>query len=200
MKPTQSTINLNVREQMSALADGQLAADELEQAMALCAQDPQAEICWHEYHLIGDALRAPQLLEKGGDMKFVDQFRSRLARESIQPEPVSVWPSAQEAANESIFRWKVTAGFASLAAVAALSWGLAGSFMMPGVQPQLAQLEQTNRSGHAQQVLVSSEQGTMVRDIRLEELLLAHQQFSPTPNVQVPADFVKQATFESLVK
>lgn len=96
-----------------------------------------------------------------------------------------------EAANDKTFRWKLVAGFASLAAVSAIAWNAAG-MLAPAGAPQLAQ-----STPAVQQVLVASPQGTMVRDARLEELLAAHKQMGGTSALQVPSGFLRNATFET---
>ncbi|MDB5931304.1 MAG: anti sigma-E protein RseA, partial [Polaromonas sp.] len=45
-------------------------------------------------------------------------------------------------------------------------------------------------------ILVSSPQGPIVRDARLEELLAAHKQFGATSAFQESSGFLRNATFE----
>ena len=190
MNTNQTTAHMTMREQMSALVDGQLHGDELAQALQLCTQDPEAMRVWREYHLIGDVLHSSQTAEHNGPTPFLRQLRERMAQQGD-----AAVENDHEVSNDGAFRWKLTACAASMVAVAAVAWSLAGNWTAQ-VQPQLAQMA----PAHNQQMLISSEQGTMVRNIRLEELLLAHQEFSPTSNAQVPTDFVKQATFDPSVK
>ena len=82
------------------------------------------------------------------------------------------------------------AGAASFAAVAAIAWN-AGTALSPAAGPQLAQ------AIPPAQVLVASPQGTMVRDARLEELLVAHKQFGGTSALQMPSGFLRNATFDA---
>ena len=84
------------------------------------------------------------------------------------------------------------AGFASLAAVAAIAWNASGLLAPAPTPPQLAQV-----SSGPQPVLVASPQGPMVRDARLEELLAAHKQMGGASALQVPAGFLRNATFET---
>ena len=42
-----------------------------------------------------------------------------------------------------------------------------------------------------------SEQGTIVRDARMQELLAAHKQAGGASALQVPSGFLRNATFES---
>lgn len=198
MKPKTQNLEL-----ISALADGQLSGEDFALAVSVCAEDAEALGRWEAYHLIGDVLRAPGSMAPARDAGFVTRLNARLAQEPaltapplvvvVPPAPlmpagdslVGRWP---EAANDSSLRWKLVAGFASIAAVAAIAWN-AGNGLLPPA-PQLA------RQDAAQQVLVVSDQGTMVRDARMQELLAAHKQFGGTSALQAPSGFLRNATFE----
>lgn len=190
-------------ELISALADGQLSGPDFALALSVCADDAEALERWETYHLIGEVLRAPGAMGPARDAGFVTRLNVRLAQEPAlvarplvavaQPAPLmpggsspaARWP---EAANDASLRWKLLAGFASIAAVAAIAWNAGGGPVSPA--PQLA------RQDAAQQVLVVSEQGTMVRDARMQELLAAHKQFGGTSALQAPSGFLRNATFE----
>ena len=58
------------RERISALADGQLDDDELAQTMAWVASSEEARLTWHAYHVMGDALRSADLADCSGDRDF----------------------------------------------------------------------------------------------------------------------------------
>ena len=108
-----------LHETISALADGELAASELELAFAALDTD-EGRQAWDAYRLIGDVLRAPDLGDARHDAAFVSRLRERL------PPQVSVVApaAARAAANDSVFRWKMAAGLASVAAGALPSAGL----------------------------------------------------------------------------
>jgi len=190
-------------ELISALADGQLASEDFARALAACEADAQALDSWNTYHLIGDVLRSPELSPHAADTAFVARLRVRLSQEpavvvaSTLPE-VRHAPAGRvgwiggEAANDASFPWKLVAGFASVAAVAAIAWNAGAGLLSPSAAPQLARTEPA-----AQQVLVVSEQGTMVRDARTQELLAAHRQLGGTSALQMPSGFLRNATFES---
>ncbi|MES2977262.1 MAG: sigma-E factor negative regulatory protein [Pseudomonadota bacterium] len=182
------------RERISALVDGQLQGDEFEQALKACERDPELMACWSDFHLIGEVLRSPiPDASRRHDAAFVSRLQERLKAETVpsrQAGDVAVLkPQPRTAANDSLFRWKALAGFASLAAVAAVSWVSLGIRSQPSA-PELAQAA-------PEQVLVASPQGTMVRDARLEELLAAHKQFGGTSALQMPSGFLRNATFET---
>lgn len=201
MKPFITTSEL-----LSALADGQLGDEELSVALDACAHDDASLDCWNTYHLIGDVLRAPAQarisMAADSELAFVRRLHSRLAQESIAsvaPTPVeTVAVPAQPlatvvhhrgaASNDSSFRWKLLAGVASLAAVSAIAWN-ASVFLAPSALPQLAQ-------SAAPQIVLTSAQGPMVRDARLDELLAAHRQFGVASALQESSGFLRNAAFE----
>ena len=197
MKPKTQNLEL-----ISALADGQLSGENFALALSVCADDADALWRWEAYHLIGDVLRAPGSMAPARDAGFVTRLKARLVQEpglaaatflTLAPERVMPVGSAHEgqrrdAANDSNLRWKLVAGFASIAAVAAIAWNAGGGLLVPA--PQLA------RQDAAQPVWVVSEQGTMVRDARMQELLAAHKQFGGTSALQAPSGFLRNATFE----
>lgn len=202
MKPSITT-----RELLSALADGQLGDEELSAALDACAHDDASPDCWNTYHLIGDVLRAPAQasipMAADLDLAFVRRLHGRLAQESIAslaPAPLKAVTAAPAqplgalvhhrgaASNDSSFRWKLVAGVASLAAVSAIAWN-ASVFLAPSALPQLAQ-------GAAPQVVLTSAQGPMVRDARLDELLAAHRQFGVASALQESSGFLRNAAFE----
>ena len=198
MKPKTQNLEL-----ISALADGQLVGEDFALALSVYEDDAEALGRWEAYHLIGDVLRAPGSTVPAHDAGFVRRLNARLAHEpalaaatllTLAPELVMPAGAAhegqrREAANDSSLRWKLVAGFASITAVAAIAWNAGSGLLSPA--PQLARQEV------AQQVLVVSEQGTMVRDARMQELLAAHKQFGGTSALQAPSGFLRHATFEA---
>ncbi|MDB5845820.1 MAG: anti sigma-E protein RseA [Polaromonas sp.] len=203
MKPPVTTSEL-----LSALADGQLNGKELDAALQACGHDASALGCWNTYHVIGDVLRSPANLPAArafdAELAFLGRFNQRLAQEpAIRREPASLEalapPPLQAAAdlihhrgsasNDGNFRWKLVAGVASLAAVSAIAWSASGLLLAPAPLPQLAQ-------SSSPQIVVTSAQGPMVRDARLEELLAAHKQFGATSVFQESSGFLRNATFE----
>ena len=202
MKPSMTTHEL-----LSALADGPLGDEDLAAALQACEHDESALGCWNTYQLIGDVLRSPvhasASMAVDAELAFVGRLNKRLAQESpIRAEFASVQAAlaapAQPAvdlihhcgpaSNDSSFRWKLVAGVASLAAVSAIAWN-ASALLSPASQPQLAQAS-------SPQIVVTSPQGPMVRDARLEELLAAHKQFGATSALQDSSGFLRNATFD----
>ena len=191
-------------ELLSALADGQLRDDEVAALLRACRQEGGAAYAnWNTYHLIGDVLRSPSVPSQGAEAHFLERFSQRLAQElATEPAPVAPVrlldeplvqgiPPRGDAANDETFRWKLLAGLASLAAVAAIAWNATG-FPAPAGAPQLAQ-----GTTQPSVVVVASPQGPVVRDARLEELLAAHRQFGSMSALQAPSGFLQNAAFDT---
>lgn len=209
----------NQREQMSALADGQLHADAYAQAVELACNDEDAQATWQLYHMVGDVLRSGELARRDTGADFAAGVLARLQKEDalaghMQPVPViaiesvalsagaagdkPVFDTEKEAANTSVFRWKMVAGFASLAAVAAIGWNSAS--MLGGGAPSGGQLAQAPIV--APQLFAQSVNGAnsvtpvMLRDPRLDEFLAAHKQLGGSSALQMPTGFLRNATFD----
>ncbi len=207
MKPTTQDL-----ERISALADGQLASEDLAAVLAICEADEQALESWNAYHLIGDVLRSPGLAPQLSDAGFLARLRAGLAQEPVlhalaKPEGIDAAALSarpvlatkdREASNDSSFRWKLVAGFVSVAAVVAVAWNTGAGLLAPSAAPQLAQSTATQPASPQapQQVLVMSAQGPVVRDARLQEMLAEHKQFGGTSALQMPSGFLRNATFE----
>lgn len=193
-------------ELLSALADGELAAHEATVAFEVCKQDVSMRGNWNTYHLIGDVLRtavpASSVVNQGVDLVFLERLNQRLKGEEIawavrpdaaprteQQPDLAVVDHRGPASNDGNFRWKLVAGFASLGTVASIVWSLSAPASMP-------MLAETGQGATVQQVVIASEQGPMVRDARLEELLAAHKQLGST-SLQAPSGFLRSASFET---
>lgn len=113
---------------------------------------------------------------------------------------------ARPAANDGVFRWKLVAGLASFAAVAAIGWGALGSIgPQPGAGAQLARsaapaVGTTQVMALAAPVPAASQAAdmapVMLRDARLDELLAAHRQTVGASALGNAAGFLRNATFE----
>ncbi|MDY0107596.1 MAG: sigma-E factor negative regulatory protein [Giesbergeria sp.] len=195
--------DLKQREQLSALADGQLDGEEWAQALQFAEQDEGRET-WQMYHLVGDALRSADLARASQGSDFLARLHQKMAQEPLpvrMPSALAVQPASLQAppvqaANDSLFRWKMVAGFASLAAVAAIGWNALGHVRGDSASgPQLAAAPAT---APVQAVATSNPDAqVMLRDPRLDELLAAHKQYSGTTALQMPAGFLRNANFDS---
>ena len=192
MHETKTQQTEQAHELVSALADGELHGAEFTRALAVLASSPQAQAHWHSYHLVGDVLRAGAGTVVGAhDAAFVARLRLRLQQEEAPVLPgaglgrVNVQPSA----NDSIWRWKLVAGLSSLAVVAVLGWQLA-------VPSQPAAQMAASGPPSVPVAQAGAEAPVMIRDPRLDQLIAAHQQLGGTSALQMPAGFLRNATFE----
>lgn len=206
-------------EALSAWVDGEWS-ERADQHQGADQGDDASLHAWHRYHLIGDVLRAtaetPFVCSDAA--LSVEQSRSAAAHILAQAQTVRVAPVAPAvqtvtprapAANDGVFRWKMVSGFASLVAVVSLAWGLGGPTAGTSGSPVLAQSAPaapvvvaatgaaSARSVAGEAVLVSTPHGQVLRDARLEELMQAHRQAGGTNALQVPAGFLRNATFDA---
>ena len=181
-------------ELLSALVDGELADKEL------VFQSDTSQSAWNSYQVIGHALRggAGSPVLSGADPAFLQRLKVRLADENIgRPQlPVLAMPRQglvafpiQPAANEAVFRWKLLASLASISAGLVVAWSYVGT-------PDTSTASQLSQSPAAEQVVVSSSQGPIVRDARFEELMAAHKSLGGS-SLQAPSGFLRNAGFEN---
>jgi len=185
-------------ELLSALADGELAKGIADAGLQDVFLSSALHGDWNSYQVIGDVLRggSGDSGSLGADPAFLKRLNNCLADEKIallQPTTYSDMQVAlpnQPAANEGVFRWKLVAGFASLSAALVIAWNFSGT-------PDASTALQLSQSPVAEQVVVASPQGPMVRDARLEELMTAHKQLSGS-SLQAPSGFLRNASFDNL--
>lgn len=188
-------------EAVSALFDG--VGDPAALDRLLSAElDATAHAHWESFALIGDALRASGEERWQSSTDFLAGVRAQLdaiAPAAAQPMVEVVHAASMpEAANDSVFRWKMVAGLASLAAVAVVGWtsllgsGATGS----SAAPQLVQAPVAPQVA-AEAVLVATPQGPVVRDPRLEQLLAEHRQHGGMTALQASTGFLRNATFDA---
>jgi sigma-E factor negative regulatory protein RseA len=197
------------REQLSALADGELPSQQVQALVTASKTDPELLTTWASYHAIGDALRAHASDAYAARVQEVQQV-PEVQVQAASPVPYQHTLPMQAAANDSVWRWKLLAGVAALAAVSSVLWSVVGQQGNPGAQlaqrsaPQTTIVagapEAAGTGGAVQSVAAQSrasqeEAPVMIRDPRLDELLAAHKQFGGASALQQPAGFLRNATF-----
>lgn len=181
------------QELISALADGQLRGEAFALGVRAASEDARGREAWCAYHAVGEVLRTGRAGTGASQEAFLAKLRVRLHEEQAvaaaapQARPV-VLPAAQPAANDWL--WKMAAGVASVAAVAAVGWNMWGGAASGGAQPQLA------AAPAAQPVLVEAGASPMIRDPRLDKLLAAHRQLGGATALGTSSGFLRNATFE----
>lgn len=230
--------DIKQREYLSALADGELQGAPCTQTLAFAASDEGREL-WAVYHLVGDTLRSNELARHGRKDVLAavraEMSRAPLSAAAAQPHqaPLQLQPGAlaqvaapaqTQAANGAVFRWKMVAGFASLAAVSVLGWNMAlvagggtgaAATVATAPAPVSASVQVAARAVPSPVVPVATTasapaavatltaqanapaEPVMLRDPRLDELVAAHSHYHGANNLQMPAGFLRNATFAS---
>jgi sigma-E factor negative regulatory protein RseA len=192
-------------DRLSALADGQLAPEDVAHLLDALTVDTGHVRTWHAYHVVGDVLRSRELAPSRDDVLFLQKLEQRLALDSAFPRsqdavpvhtPVSVPPSGegQRSANDPLVRWRVLAGVLSVALLGVLTMQPRGG----GFGPDPATLA-ASMPAQAPAVTVAVDDGrgeVMVRDPALDRLLAAHRQVGGHSALQNTSGFLRNATFE----
>lgn len=201
-----------VREEISAFADGELARHRWDE-IARKLRQPAEQDCWNLYHQIGDVLRSDDMAT-GLSAEFSARLSARLDLEPAiiaRPSEIAVpSPAAMPSHNampRSVGRWTkgrkfIVPGLAAAAAVAYLGLPqLMVATNSVGNKPSIELAMQPARTDQKLSALMvaqnrdgaASERVEVLRDSRMDEYLLAHQQFSPS--LYSSAQFARSATF-----
>lgn len=148
-----------MKQEISALMDGEMFEDQADVFFDKLKQHPDARVDWADYHLIGDALRQPDHVCK----RFGKSFHERL-----QAEPTVFAPQSRPSQRVRNFALSAVASVMALALVAWLSIQVGNE-----PAPQIAKIQQ----------------GNAVRpvSIQADDYLAAHQEFSPGIDVHTAA-------------
>lgn len=210
---------ISVQEQLSALLDGECSAQDLDQLSQAWAASEVCKQILHDYDLISSALRsyapsAASALALTPPADFVQGVMQRTQQQALKASPIApsvassplaqapIWP----AANDALFRWKVAASVATMAAVLSVAWQLGGvadpgsATLASAPAPQAAPVVVVASAPAPQWQQVQTQQGTMLRDAELELLMSAHRQYGGMTALQMPAGFLRTATFDPSVR
>jgi len=206
------------KEQISALADGELDDPTLETALAFLRESEGAND-WELYHQIGDALRSDDMAISMSPM-FATRVMDRLEADpnfvvpdnhsrsalSLHEKDLIRASSNTKSARQSIGkRWGLP-GVAAAAAIAAVGLVCAPQLMVAmksttgGSSHAVVQIASLDASGSSMSNAAGSvsrmEQrpdGVILRDPQIDDYLLAHQRFSPS--IYSTAQYARTATF-----
>ena len=173
-------------EKISALIDGELEEREARQQLARLNQVEELTQCWSTFHLIGDALRGERPLSQG----FGERLTLRLAAEPtvLAPRP---------AAGKRFAAYALSAA-ASLSAVALVGW--MALFNNPRVpQPDPASQAQ-NVTAPAAEPTPAPQLASVPSEGTMNEYLIAHQEFSPSTEIQGLAPYIRGVSSTQQVK
>jgi len=148
-------------EQISALMDDEIAVEDAEHLIASIHTSRQASQTWHQYHLIGDAMR--------GDVALGASFKQKLMQK-IEQEPTVLAPSASKVARHTkateVLKDKLPA-----------SWSIAASVAAVMVVGWLTLQQQTE---HNPAAALEVAQVTTTNESIPNEYLMAHQSLAPS--------------------
>lgn len=163
-----------MKQEISTLMDGELFEDDAESLFDRVKRNPEAHEDWAIYHLIGDVLRQPEHIH--GDI-------SASVRERMRDEPVVLVPRVR-AARQRAGAIALSAA-ASLAAIGMVGWMSMQISPAPETPVQMA--AQTNAARPASLHIQS----------RSGNYLMAHQQYSPSADMNGGASYIRTASFSS---
>lgn len=175
------------QELISALADGQLHGEAFARGVQAAAAAEGRE-AWCAYHVVGEVLRSGRAHAGTPTEVFLARLQRRLQAEQLVLQPAAsaaIVRPARASANDTM--WKLAAGVASFAAVAAVGWNLWGAAPAASPQPQVA--------AAAASAPVLEANAAIARDARLDMLLAAHRQFAGVTALGT-SGFLRNATFE----
>ena len=201
----------HLREQLSALMDGECSSHEMAELSRALADSKEWQQTWHDFEAVGCALRAhahgvaaPVLTPPSAFVQGV------MARVQAEAPPLAPQQAAAEfkashsrtAANDAVFRWKLVASVATMAAVLSVAWQVGGVADPVGAQIAAApaSTEQTKVASAAAWQPVQTAQGAMLRNPELDALMAAHRQYGGITALQMPAGFLRTATFDVSVQ
>jgi len=161
-----------MKQEISALMDGELYEDEVENILSRFKGDSAARKNWAAYHLIGDVLRQPD---------HIHCDLSATIRDRMATEPTVFVPRGQ-AAKQKIRSIALSAA-ASVAAIGVVSW--MSLQIGPEASPNMMMQQNAIRPAKAQ-ILPSS-----------NDYLLAHQEFSPSTDMSGGAYYIRTVSYSA---
>jgi sigma-E factor negative regulatory protein RseA len=165
-----------MKEQISALMDGELETAAAARAIDSLESAPEALDTWRTYHLISDAMRGTPLLPAG----FAASVRERLAA-----EPTVLAPRRPRRDSPTWTRVPAAAA-AGLAA-----FGLVG-YLAFGLEPGGAPAQPMAQAPDAAQAQRAAAKPTLIPlPVATPDYLLAHQGFSPRISLQGMAPYAR---------
>jgi sigma-E factor negative regulatory protein RseA len=156
-----------MKEQLSALMDGELDLDSNPHLYSALRKNGEAAESWATYHLIGDVMR--------GDLPIHPQLQERIMQR-LEAEPVVLAPRRRlRELLHSSYAMPMAASFAAVAFVGWMVWQAQGVAVQPETaQPSLAQ--------------------NTISPEALNGYMLAHQEYAPSNGMQHAYD-VKQVAY-----
>ncbi|MDH4234277.1 MAG: sigma-E factor negative regulatory protein [Gallionella sp.] len=161
-----------MKQEISVLMDGELFEDEADALLNHIKPGSEAHRDWEIYHLIGDVLRQPD---------YIHSDLSSRARELMRDEPVVLAPRRQ-AAKQKMRTYALSAA-ASLSAVGVVAW--MSMQITPEVPPRMAMQQNAVRPVNVQ------------TQPKAYDYLMAHQEFSPSTDMNGGASYIRTVSYRA---
>lgn len=161
-------------DKISQWMDGELGGHETREQLGRIKQDAELHQCWGAFHLIGDVMRGERALSR----EFEQRVAARLAG-----EPAVLAPRHRVVSH---FATYALSAAASVSAVALVGWlAFFNNPLIP--QPELTQAPTTP----APAIVPSEQLASVPSDGKMNEYLIAHQEFSPSTEIQGLAPYIR---------
>ena len=171
-------------DRISVFMDGEAVEMEAHQTILSLKQDAACLETWKTFHLIGDTMRGVPLLRDD----FSARFHARMEQEPTLLAPRMIW------------RKPATLALSAAASFAAVAVVLTLVFTENPLQPQ-AQIAAVPKSDSTQisaapisppaQVVMLPQPVSAANQARVNEYLMAHQEYSPSTTLQGVAPYVR---------
>lgn len=203
--------NATPGDSVSAFIDGYARGDDCANTLNALLADSEAVKTWHAYHVVGDVLRSAELAPTDSGLAFLTRLEARLAQEPSRPYAADeasfgsllsgvdteVPHRTPSVANAVVFRWKALAATACTALVAVVGLGVwTQSPTSTNAQVAVVPTAPSSHPASPQVASIGGAGGAMLRDPQLDELMAAHRQLGGHSALQVPAGFLRNATYE----
>lgn len=161
---------------ISAFMDGETSRMEAEQALLRLKRDEMCRDTWNTFHLIGDVMR--------GEAELRDDFAARF-RTRIEQEPTLLAPRL-------VLRKSVNVALSAAASLAAIAVVLMLVLTDNPLSPQ-APIATAPKSENSQVAQTSARPrpAPAATAGKVNEYLMAHQEFSPSTTLQGVAPYVR---------
>ncbi len=159
-----------MKNNISALMDGELFEDEAEALLQGLKRDSDTHHDWETYHLIGDVLRQPE---------YIHRDIAGRVRERMQNEPVVLAPRTRGMTQK--VRNIALSAAASVMALGVVVW--MSVQITPETNPQLA-MQQSNMHPASLQSQSKS-----------NDYLMAHQEFSPSNDMNGGTSYIRTVSY-----
>jgi sigma-E factor negative regulatory protein RseA len=159
-----------MKQEISALMDGELYEDEAAGLLHHIERGSDAHRDWEVYHLIGDVLRQPE---------YIHSDLSARVRERMRDEPTVLAPRRH--AVKQKMRAVALSAVASISAVGVVVW--MSMQISPEAAPKMAMQQNTARPASLQ------------IKAKADDYLMAHQEFSPSTDMNGGASYIRTVSY-----